>query len=511
MKAVFAFFGLFAVVGAAILYYQFHNGAPVSHFRMAAVTRADLSWTISATGSVEPEEVVDVGAQVTGKIVTFGPDSRSKTDPRFKDKTVDFSSPVEQGDLLAQIDDALYRAQYEQAMATLEHDKANIGTLTAIRNQAKQEFKRAKELRPSKAIAETDYDLDESAYKAAEANLEVGKAQILVSTATAKMAKTNLDYCRICSPVKGVIVNRDVNIGETVISAMSVTPLFLIAKDLKRLQVWALVNEADMGQIHEGLPVSFTVDALAGETFHGTVCQIRLNATSTSNVVTYTVVVATDNSNMKLLPYLTANIQFEVEKRPGVLQVPNAALRWKPRPAQIAPDARKAAGHGGRSKGGPDAKDGVAQSDQQQAEAAEDQEALKDAAKEKGREVAKKAVEDRAKENAARWGVTGGTGAKSKSNDQLAKGASGEPKAVATGPAKAKRQRQQIWVKDGDYVRPISVRTGITDGSNTEIISSKVQEGMEVVIGENVSADVADDTTNPFAPKIFKGGAPKSK
>ena len=141
-----------------------------------------------------------------------------------------------------------------------------------------------------------------------------------------------------------MIINRGVNIGETVISAMSVTPMFLIAKDLKRIQVWALVNEADMGQIHEGLPVSFTVDALPGETFHGTVCQIRLNATSTSNVVTYTVVVATDNSDMKLLPYLTANIQFEVEKRPGVLQVPNAALRWKPRPAQIAPDAQKRPG-----------------------------------------------------------------------------------------------------------------------------------------------------------------------
>ena len=122
---------------------------------------------------------------------------------------------------------------------------------------------------------------------------------------------------------------------------MSAASLFLIAKDLERLQVWALVNEADVGQLHEGLPVSFTVNALPGEAFHGTVRQIRLNATSTSNVVAYTVVVATDNSNMKLLPYLTANIQFEVEKRPGVLQVPNAALRWKPRPAQIAPTRDK--------------------------------------------------------------------------------------------------------------------------------------------------------------------------
>ncbi len=166
---------------------------------------------------------------------------------------------MEKGELLAQIDDSIYKAQYDQATATLAHDKALLGTLTALRNQTKQEFERAKLLRPSQAIAETDYDTDEANFKAAEANLEVGKAQVLVSTAAAEMAKTNLNYCTITSPVKGVIINRGVNAGDTVISAMTVTSLFLIAKDLKRLQVWALVNEADMGQIHEGLPASFTV------------------------------------------------------------------------------------------------------------------------------------------------------------------------------------------------------------------------------------------------------------
>jgi HlyD family secretion protein len=299
--------------------------------------------------------------------------------------------------------------------------------------------------------------------------------------------------------------------------------MFLIAKDLKRLQVWALVNEADMGQIHEGLPVSFTVDALPGATFHGTVCQIRLNATSTSNVVNYTVVVATDNSDMKLLPYYTANIQFVVEKQSGVLQVPNAALRWKPRPAQIAPDARKAAGApSGKSKGGPEAnKEGVTQGDQK-GEQADDQVALKEAAAEKGREVARKAVEDLAKKNADRLAKLGGKDAKTPGNGQPTQGSAGEQTAAGTRPAKAERQR--IWVKDGAYVRPINVRTGITDGSNTEIISRKVQEamdqgGMEVVVGENANAGSDDDTTNPFAPKLFKGsggsggasGAPKSR
>jgi HlyD family secretion protein len=513
MKVVVGFFGLLVIIAiGTFYYYTFYNVEPVSHFRTAPVVHGDLSWTISATGSVEPEDVVDIGAQVTGKIAAFGPDPRSTTDPKFKGKTVDFSSPVDEGSLLVQIDDSLYKAQYDQAKAVMAHDQANLGALYAIRNQATQEFKRAKELLPQNAIAQTDYDTDEANYKAAEANVEVGKAQILVSTAAAKLAETNLNYCTIRSPVNGVIISRGVNIGQTVVSAMSVTSMFLIAKDLKRLQVWALVNEADMGQIHEGLSVSFTVDALPGETFHGTVWQIRLNATSTSNVVTYTVVVATDNSDMKLLPYLTANLQFKVENRSGVLQVPNAALRWKPRPAQIAPDARKAAlaPPDKKSKVGPPAKEG-----DQQAEATNDQEALKEAAKEKGREVARKAVEDRVKNNAGRLAALSGKDAETIAKEQSAKGSAGDGKAVAVLPAKAEQQRQQIWVKDGGYVRPIRVRTGITDGSNTEIISKKVEEamaqgGMEVVVGENVNADSDDDTTNPFAPKIFKGGAPKA-
>ena len=260
-----------------------------------------------------------------------------------------------------------------------------------------------------------------------------------------------------------------------------------------------------MGRIHEGLPVSFTVDALPGETFHGTVCQIRLNATSTSNVVTYTVVVATDNSDMKLLPYLTANIQFQVEKRPGVLQVPNAALRWKPRPAQVAPDVRKAArrprrevqgrpgGQGGRraerpagrASRGPGGPQGSGEERQ-----GSRKEGRRGTREEKRRPLGNGQRQGRGDD---RQGPAG-------------KGSGRRAKAVAARPAKAKQQRGQIWVKDGAYVRPINVRIGITDGSNTEIISRKVQEGMEVVVGENVSADAADDTTNPFAPKIFKGG-----
>ena len=168
-------------------------------------------------------------------------------------------------------------------------------------------------------------------YKAAEANVAVGEATIQQNEAALEMAKTNLGYSTIKSPVDGVIIDRRVNIGQTVVASLNAPSLFLIAKDLRRMQVWASVNEADIGRIHPSMPVRFTVDAYPGEVFRGKVVQVRLNATMTQNVVTYTVVVTTDNSDGKLLPYLTANVNFELEQRDNVLLVPNAALRWKPR------------------------------------------------------------------------------------------------------------------------------------------------------------------------------------
>ena len=148
--------------------------------------------------------------------------------------------------------------------------------------------------------------------------------------ATLKRALQNLSYCTIISPVKGVIIDRRVNIGQTVVASLNAPSLFLLAKDLKRLQVWVSVNEADIGHIKPGQAVTFTVDAFPGEVFSGEVGKVRLNATMTQNVVTYTVEIITDNSNGKLLPYLTANVTFIVGERKNVLLVPNAALRWTP-------------------------------------------------------------------------------------------------------------------------------------------------------------------------------------
>ena len=206
---------------------------------------------------------------------------------------------------------------------------------------AKQEKERAESLRKKNAIADTDYDTALANHKAAEANVAVGRATIKANDAALRTATVNLGYTIIKSPVRGTIIARRVNIGQTVVASLSAPSLFLIAKDLTRMQVWASVNEADIGQIHLGMPVRFTVDTYSGKIFRGTVTQVRMDATMTQNVVTYTVVVTTDNTDGKLFPYMTANVKFEVQNRKDVLLVPNAALRWKPDSTQVDPAANK--------------------------------------------------------------------------------------------------------------------------------------------------------------------------
>jgi HlyD family secretion protein len=336
---------LLAVVGVA---YWRQSARPAATFRTVPVKRGDLRVTISATGTVEPEEVVDVGAQVAGKIESFG------QDPSDNNKTIDYGSAVEKGTVLAQIDDSLYaadveqnEAQLEQAQANVQRAKADLEQMRAKLVQAEQNWKRAQELGPSRALAATDYDSYRAAYETAKSTVGVGEATIvqaqkavLQAQASLDRAKTNLGYCTIRSPVKGVIIDRRVNIGQTVVASLNAPSLFLIAKDLKRMQVWASVNEADIGSIHPGQAVRFTVDAYPGQTFRGEVGKVRLNASMTQNVVTYTVEISTDNSDGRLLPYLTANVEFEVAQRRDVLVVPNVALRWMPLPQQIAPDVR---------------------------------------------------------------------------------------------------------------------------------------------------------------------------
>ena len=303
--------------------------------------RQSMENTISSTGTVEPEELVNVGAQVGGMITTFGTD--------VKGKTVDYTSEVKAGQMLALIDDSLYAADVKQARAQLAQSEANIKQCEANIKQAQaklllatNEWERAQKLLPQNAISRSEYDSAESEFISCtaaiatnEAALAVAKAQKASNEATLERAEYDLNYCTISSPVDGVIIDRRVNIGQTVNSSMSAPSLFLIAKDLKKMQIWVSVNEADIGSIKVGQDVEFTVDAFPERNFKGTVSKVRLNATMSQNVVTYVVEIATDNSDGTLLPYLTANVKFILDRRDNALTVPNAALRFTPQISEL--------------------------------------------------------------------------------------------------------------------------------------------------------------------------------
>ena len=317
-------------------------------FHTEEIKRADLMSVINASGTVEPEELVNVGAQVSGKIMSFGIDANGKQ--------VDYGSKVTKGMVLAKIDEVLYEAALKESNASLLQAKAGILRAEANYKQAKaklalarRNWDRARELYPKGAMAKSDYDSCESAFltctadiAVTEAEKEQAKAQLAIAEASLIKAERNLSYCVINSPVDGVIIDRRVSVGQTLVSNMSASSIFLIATDLKKMQVWASVNEADIGAIKKGMPVIFTVDTFPGRDFEGVVHKVRLNATMSQNVVTYVVEISTENSDGTLLPYLTANVRFIRQRRNNVLSVSNAALRYTPDdPELVVPEQRK--------------------------------------------------------------------------------------------------------------------------------------------------------------------------
>lgn len=306
-------------------------------YKTVPLTQGQATQTIRATGTIEPEDLIDIGAQITGQIMAFGKD--------VEGNEVDYCSVVKKGQLLARIDDVTYKAEVTiakaaltSAEAKLTSAKADVTQATANLRQAERDWARAQKLGVGDALSQKDYDAYQSAYEVAAANLDVTKAQVeqaeaAIAQAQAQLEKAerNLSYCDILSTVDGVVIDRRVNIGQTVTASMSTPSLFLVAKDLKKIEIWVPVNEADIGSIRVGQEVRFTVDAFANREFRGKVGRIRLNASMTSNVVTYTVEVRTDNPDGLLLPYLTAIVSFVLAESPAdALLAPVAALSWRP-------------------------------------------------------------------------------------------------------------------------------------------------------------------------------------
>lgn len=291
---------LIAAVVGGYLYFR-HGRAEALSFNTVLVARGDLTSTVTATGTLNPVVNVTVGSQVSGRISKL---------------YVDFNSPVKQGETLAEIDPSTYQAAVEQASADLANARANL-------ELQKVQYDRSSELFTNKLISGSDYDI-------ARATLQQAEAMVKIKQASLSNSQVNLNYCKIVSPVDGVVISRAVELGQTVASSFNTPTIFQIANDLTKMQIDAAVAEADVGGISEGQSVDFTVDAYPTRTFHGQVTQVRNSPTTVNNVVTYDAVIGVTNADYKLKPGMTANVSIIVANRENALKIPNAALRFRP-------------------------------------------------------------------------------------------------------------------------------------------------------------------------------------
>ena len=310
---------LFGAIAAGIAwgvwYGYFRDGGTEYVYRTQPVTRGSISATVSATGSVNPVEMVDVGTQVSGTI---------------KEIYVDYNSRVTKGQLVAMLDTDMLQSRVDEVKASLALAQARVTSAKASAADADRTFRRNKELWERNLIARSELDAAETKLSLARASLAEHNAQVVQAKASLKQAETSLGYARIVSPVDGVVIARKVDVGQTVAASLQTPTLFSIARDLTRMQIEASVDEADIGRIAEGQRAICRFDAWPDTTFEGTVTQVRLKSTVVSNVVTYTVIIRVDNSELKLKPSMTANVTIVTEEKKDVLKVPAAALRFTP-------------------------------------------------------------------------------------------------------------------------------------------------------------------------------------
>ena len=287
---------------------------PAPQYITQTADRGDIRATVSATGTVNAVTTVLVGTQVSGTI---------------KALFVDYNSTVRQGQLLAQIDPASFEAQVAQAAANLSLARANLEKSKVALRDTVSTFERNKILFGKDFISRYDLDTSETAYLSALAQIKASEAQVEQTRAALNLAQTNLRYTRIISPVNGTVISRSVDVGQTVAASFQTPTLFTIAQDLTKMQIVANIDEADIGRLLVGQPVTFTVDAYPDLTFRGNVSEIRNSPITVQNVVTYDVIVKVDNADLKLKPGMTANVSIVIDDKKGILRVPNAALRVK--------------------------------------------------------------------------------------------------------------------------------------------------------------------------------------
>ena len=281
-------------------------------YETALVKTGDITQNITATGTLNAVVSVDVGSQISGKILAL---------------KADFNSPVKQGEIIAEIDTSIYQAAVDEAKGELASAKATLDLALIT-------LKRQRDLIARHAGPQVDLDKADAEHRQAEANVAIKQALL-------NRANADLDHCRIVAPVNGIVVTRKVDVGQTVAATMTTPVLFTIAQDIRKMHIIANVSEADIGQVAKGQSAEYTVDAFPDDLFQGTVSQVRLSGTTSENVVTYDTVIDTDNPKEKLFPSMTAEISICVAQRNGILTLPNAALRFTP------PDGAKFENQGG--------------------------------------------------------------------------------------------------------------------------------------------------------------------
>jgi HlyD family secretion protein len=513
-------FVLIAVVAgaAAAAYLLWSRADDAPSYRLAKIERGDITAAVSATGTLNPVVSVQVGSQVSGQI---------------KELFVDFNSPVKKGQVIARIDPDSFALRVAQAMADLEAaratvltQRANLAVLQAEVSRAKVNLAEAqRELTRNKTLVEKNfisvavleksqatYDAAQEQVKAAQAQLAVGEAQVrnveaLVRQREAQLAQARVDLERttIRAPVDGIVVKKSVEPGQTVAASLQAPELFVIAQDLREMQVEASIDEAEIGRVSVGQAATFTVDSFPGRTFSGTVSQVRKAAQVVQNVVTYTAVIATSNPNLNLFPGMTANVRIVVAIRENVLRVPNAALRF--RPAGAAPATREtvAAEDGGKAapaEAGKGQDKGQALRERLTRELGLDagQQTRLDAILADTRDrIRTLAIEDpaaRRKEIERLRGESRARIAEMLNPEQRARYETMGPSRGATAVTSGR-----VWVLDErGRPRAVAVRTGLTDGSFSELVSGDLAEGAQVIVG---TADARSRTPPSGGPRFF--------
>lgn len=303
-----------AVTVSVAAYYRANGSTSSPQYTTARVVRDDVRETVEATGRLRAVTTVQIGTQVSGTIQSLH---------------ADFNSRVRKGQVIARLDPSLLQAQVDQAEATVVRLQAEVERARVALEDAEVKLRRGRELLAEGLIPRADVETAESTARQAGASLTAAQAQVTQGRAALNQNRVNLSHTVITAPVDGIVVSRNVDVGQTVAASMSAPTLFVIAKDLTEMQVEASVDEADIGRIHAGQPVTFRVDAYPGDAFTGVVSQVRLEPVIQQNVVSYVTVVDVPNPEGKLKPGMTANVTIEIARVDDVLSVPNAALRFQ--------------------------------------------------------------------------------------------------------------------------------------------------------------------------------------